>query len=61
MLPYCFAAFLVFGSVLVLIGANQADLSDALALSLAETGLLASALSLGLGVGVVASGPLFDR
>jgi fucose permease len=61
LLPYCFAAFLVFGSVLVLVGANQADLSGALGLGMAETSLLASVLSIGLGVGVVASGPLFDR
>jgi fucose permease len=61
LLPYCFAAFVVFGSVLVLVGANQADLSDTLGLGLAGTGLLVSALSIGLGVGVVAAGPLFDR
>jgi fucose permease len=61
LLPYCFAVFLVFGSVLVLVGANQAELSGALGQGMAETSLLASVLSLGLGVGVVASGPLFDR
>jgi fucose permease len=61
LLPYCFAAFVVFGSVLVLVGANQADLSSALGLGLAGTGLLVSALSIGLGIGVVAAGPLFDR
>ncbi|MEM7409881.1 MAG: MFS transporter [Myxococcota bacterium] len=61
MFPLCFFAFFVFGTVLVLVGANQASLEAALALDLAESGLLASALALGLGVGVVAAGPIFDR
>lgn len=61
MLVLGFASFVVFGVVLVLLGANQADLADALGLDLAETGLLASALSAGLGVGVVVAGPLIDR
>lgn len=56
-----FTSFFVFGVVLVLLGANQADLAEALGLDLARTGLLASALSIGVGVGVVASGPLIDR
>ena len=55
------ASFVAFGVVLVLPGAHQADLARALGLDLARSGLLASALAAGLGVGVVAAGPLFDR
>lgn len=61
MLVFGFVSFVGFGLVLVLVGANQADLQRDLGLSLAQSGLLASALSAGLGVGVVAAGPLFDR
>jgi fucose permease len=46
---------------LVLVGANQADLAEALALDLSRSGLLASVLALGIGVGVAGSGPLVDR
>jgi len=60
-LPLCFCAFLAFGAVLVLLGANQASLAAELGLDLARSGLLASALALGLGAGVVIAGPLFDR
>ena len=61
MLPLCFCAFLAFGAVLVLLGANQASLAAELGLDLAQSGLLASALAAGLGAGVVIAGPLFDR
>jgi fucose permease len=61
LLAFCFLAFVGFGMVLVLVGANQQELASALDLSLAQTGLLSSALALGIGVGVVAAGPLFDR
>ncbi len=61
MLALSLASFLVFGVVLVLLGANQADLAADLGLDLARSGLLVAALSLGLGVGVVGSGPLIDR
>jgi fucose permease len=61
MLPLCFSAFVCFGMVLVLVGANQAEIARELHLDLARTGLLGSALALGLGVGVVAAGPLFDN
>ena len=61
MLPLCFAAFLCFGFVLVLLGSNQADLARDLGLDLSDTGLLGSALAGGIGIGVVAAGPLFDR
>ena len=50
-----------FGVCLVLVGANQADLQRDLSLDLAQTGLLGSVLAGGLGVGIVAGGPLFDR
>jgi AAHS family 4-hydroxybenzoate transporter-like MFS transporter len=61
LLPFGFASFLAFGLVLVLVGANQTYLARDLGLDLSRSGLLASVLSLGLGVGVVGAGPLFDR
>ena len=61
MLPLGFAAFLAFGSVLVLVGSNQAALARDLSLDLARTGLLGSTLVLGIGIGVVGAGPLVDR
>ena len=61
MFPLGFAGFFFFGIVLILLGANQAGLKTDLDLDLADTGLLASALAAGLGVGVVGAGPLFDR
>ncbi|MFP8876516.1 MAG: MFS transporter, partial [Myxococcota bacterium] len=53
--------FIAFGLGLVLVGANQTELSRHLGVQLAGSGMLAAALSLGLGVGVVAAGPLLDR
>ena len=61
MLAFGFASFLAFGLVLVLVGANQAHLETELGLTLAQSGLLSSALAGGIGVGVVGAGPLFDR
>jgi len=61
MLALCFSAFVCFGFVLILAGANQAEIARELHLDLAQSGLLGSALALGLGFGVVAAGPLFDR
>ncbi len=61
MLPVGFAAFLAFGVVLVLVGANQADLAAALHMDLASSGLLGAAVALGAGTGVTAAGPLVDR
>jgi hypothetical protein len=58
--PLGFSAFLVFGVVLVLVGANQAALARDLALDLSRSGLLGSALVLGIGMGVVGAGPLVD-
>jgi MFS family permease len=59
--PLGFASFFCFGLVLVLLGANQAGFERDLGLDLAETGLLAAMLALGLLIGVVGAGPLFDR
>jgi len=60
-LLFCSAAYFLFGIVLVVLGASQAEMARDLHLDLAHSGLLASALALGLGVGVVSAGPLFDR
>jgi fucose permease len=60
-LALAFAAFLLFGVALVIVGANQAPLAAALGLDLAGSGLLASSLSLGIGAGVLSTGPLVDR
>jgi len=54
-------AFVVFGVLLVLVGASQEALADALALDLAATGLLGALLSLGIAAGVLVSGPWVDR
>jgi fucose permease len=61
LLPVGFAAFLAFGVVLVLVGANQADLAQALGMDLSRSGLLAAAVLLGAGTGVTVAGPLADR
>jgi fucose permease len=60
-LALAFVSFFVFGVALVIVGANQADLAAALRLDLAASGMLAASLSLGIGAGVLASGPLVDR
>jgi MFS family permease len=56
-----FCSFFCLGLVLVLPGANQAGLARDLGLDLSSTGLLAAALAVGMGIGVVGAGPLFDR
>jgi fucose permease len=61
LLPVGFAAFLAFGVILVLVGANQADLAAALGMDLSRSGLLGAAVALGAGTGVTAAGPLVDR
>ncbi len=61
MVPLGFAAFLAFGVLLVLLGANQADLARDLDLDLTRSGLLGSALAAGIGIGLIGAGPLFDR
>ncbi len=61
MLPLSFASFFGFGAVLILVGANQSELARHYALGLRGSGQLVSALALGVGLGVVSMGPLFDR
>lgn len=53
--------FLAFGWLLVLVGATQGALERELGVGLEATGWLAASLSLGLGIGVVAAGPVVDR
>jgi MFS family permease len=54
-------AFTLFGVLLVLVGANQAVMARELGLDLAASGMLASSLALGAGLGITAAGPLYDR
>lgn len=61
MLALSFAAFFLFGVALVLVGAQQDALAQALGLDLAASGLLGSALAVGLGAGMLSAGPLVDR
>jgi MFS family permease len=61
LLSFLSAACFLFGATLVLLAASQAEMARDLGLDLMESGLLVSALSLGLGLGVVGAGPLFDR
>ena len=56
-----FAAFVVFGVLLVLVGANQDALAKSLEMDLARSGLLGAAFALGAGVGVTGAGPVVDR
>jgi fucose permease len=60
-LTLCFSAFFCFGVVLVLAGASQPEIAADLGLDLARSGLLVSTLAIGIGIGVVGAGPLFDR
>ena len=61
MLGLGLGGFFCFGLVLVMIGANQADLARDLQLDFTRTGLLAAALAMGIGIVVVGAGPLFSR
>ncbi len=61
MLTFGCTFFFMFGILLVLVGANQAELARTLSLGLADTGLLMAALSLGLGLGIFAGGHLAAR
>lgn len=45
----------------MLVGVHQPEIARDLSLDLGRSGLLVSALALGIGVGVVAAGPLADR
>ncbi|HEU4427312.1 MAG TPA: MFS transporter, partial [Myxococcota bacterium] len=60
-LPLALLAFLCFGVLLVLPGALQPAFAGAFGLDLAQSAGLASALMTGVGIGVLASGPLIDR
>jgi len=60
-MPLALLAFLLFGVLLVLPGALQPALVAAFSLDLAESGVVASVLMAGIGVGVIGSGPLIDR
>jgi fucose permease len=60
-MPLALLAFFAFGLVLVLPGALQPALARALSLDLAQSGLVASALMLGILAGSLASAPLVDR
>ncbi|MFP8874694.1 MAG: MFS transporter [Myxococcota bacterium] len=61
MLAFGFAALLVFGVLLVLVGSNIAELAAAMQLDMEEVGLLGATLSMGIGFGVLLAGPLVDR
>ncbi len=61
MLILGFATFLLFGCQLVIVGAYQPQLTDALGVGLREIGLLGAAIVAGIGIGVVCAGPLADR
>lgn len=61
MLPLGFTAFLAFGYLLVLVGASQAGIAADLGLDLDRFGLLGATLALGVGAGVLVTGPLVDR
>jgi len=54
-------SFFAFGVMLVMLGANQAELARDLALDLEQSGFLGASLALGLGAGVILGGPLYDR
>ncbi len=60
-LVLAFSAFLLFGVILVLVGASHESMSLALDLGIEQMALLGATLSLGIGAGVVIAGPLVDR
>jgi len=55
------AAFLLFGVVLVVLGACHSGLTNSLDLDHTTFGLLGAALSAGIAAGVLVAGPLVDR
>ena len=61
MIAVSFCGFFCLGLVLILLGANQADLARDLDLDLAHTGMLASAFATGMFVGITGAGLLYDR
>ncbi len=58
MLPFGSTYLFAFGILLVLIGANQAELANSLHIDLAQTGFLTAMLSTGLGLGILTGGKL---
>ena len=60
-MPLSLLAFFAFGVLLVLPGALQPAFAAAFALDMGQSGGVASALMLGVGFGVVGSGPIVDR
>ena len=61
LLPLGSAAFLLFGVLLVMLGACHTGLVASLDLDHTAFGLLGSALSAGIAIGVLIAGPLVDR
>jgi DHA1 family chloramphenicol resistance protein-like MFS transporter len=61
MIALSFCGFFCLGLVLILLGANQADLARDLGLDLARTGMLASAFAMGMLIGMIGAGMLYDR
>jgi fucose permease len=61
MIALTFCGYFCLGLVLILIGANQADLARDLDLDLARTGMLASAFAAGMLIGMTGAGLLYDR
>ncbi len=61
MIALSFCGFFCLGLVLILLGANQADLARDLNLDLAHTGMLAAAIAAGMLVGMTGAGLLYDR
>jgi fucose permease len=60
-LPIGSFGFALFGALLVLVGSNEHELQAALKLDLSGMGLLNAALISGIGIGVLAGGPVVDR
>ena len=61
MIAFTFCGYFCLGLVLILLGANQADLARDLGLDLAHTGMLASAFAIGMLIGMIGAGLLYDR